>query len=104
MNKWPGAPFLGYLHPAGAQNKTLISNTATGFRSHYNVQITIQGVAAGMKAALFGISPDIGCQTGSSKGSTSSITRLPEVGQVNSGSHLPEWAGKIPQQNPTVSL
>ena len=28
MNKWPGAPFLGSLHPAGAQNKTLISNTA----------------------------------------------------------------------------
>ena len=29
--KWPGAPFLGSLHPAraggGAQNKTLISNT-----------------------------------------------------------------------------
>ena len=22
-----GVPFLGYLHPAGAQNKTLISNT-----------------------------------------------------------------------------
>ena len=27
MDKWPGAPFLGCLHPAGAQNKTLISNT-----------------------------------------------------------------------------
>ena len=27
MNKWPGAPFLGSLHPAGAQNKTLFSNT-----------------------------------------------------------------------------
>ena len=27
MNKWPGAPFLGSLHPSGAQNKTLISNT-----------------------------------------------------------------------------
>ena len=26
-NTWPGAPFLGSLHPAGAQNKTLISNT-----------------------------------------------------------------------------
>ena len=26
MNKWPGA-FLGPLHPASAQNKTLISNT-----------------------------------------------------------------------------
>ena len=26
MNKWPGALFLGFLHPAVAQNKTLISN------------------------------------------------------------------------------
>ena len=22
MKEWPGAPFLGSLHPAGAQNKT----------------------------------------------------------------------------------
>ena len=28
MKKWSDAPFLGYLHPAGAQNKTLISDTA----------------------------------------------------------------------------
>ena len=28
MNKWPGASFLGSMHPADAQNKTLISNTA----------------------------------------------------------------------------
>ena len=27
MNKWLGASFLGPLHPPGAQNKTLISNT-----------------------------------------------------------------------------
>ena len=27
MNKWPDASFLGSLHPSGAQNKTLISNT-----------------------------------------------------------------------------
>ena len=27
MEKWPGAPFFGSLRPAGAQNKTLISNT-----------------------------------------------------------------------------
>ena len=26
MNKWLGAPFFRSLHPAGAQNKTLISN------------------------------------------------------------------------------
>ena len=28
MNKLLSTPFLGYLHPAGAQNETLISNTA----------------------------------------------------------------------------
>ena len=28
MNKWPGASFLGSMHQSGAQNKTLISNTA----------------------------------------------------------------------------
>ena len=28
MDKWPGAPFFWSLHPAGAQNITLISNTA----------------------------------------------------------------------------
>ena len=28
MDTWPGALFLGSMHPAGAQNKTLISNTA----------------------------------------------------------------------------
>ena len=28
VNKWSGEPFLGSLHPAGAHNKTLISNTA----------------------------------------------------------------------------
>ena len=28
MSKWPGAPFWGSLHPAGAENKTLISDTA----------------------------------------------------------------------------
>ena len=27
MNTWPSVPFLGSLHPAGAQNKTLIANT-----------------------------------------------------------------------------
>ena len=27
MNTWPGAPFLGSLHPAGAQNKTLVLDT-----------------------------------------------------------------------------
>ena len=27
MNKWPGALFLFFLHPASAPNKTLISNT-----------------------------------------------------------------------------
>ena len=27
MNKYPGAPFLGSLHPADAQDKTSISNT-----------------------------------------------------------------------------
>ena len=26
MNRWPGASFLGYLHPAGAHNKNLILN------------------------------------------------------------------------------
>ena len=26
MNKWPGALFLGSMHPADAENKTLISN------------------------------------------------------------------------------
>ena len=30
MNKWLDAPFFGSLHPACAQNKTLISNTAPG--------------------------------------------------------------------------
>ena len=30
MNIWPGALFWGSLHPAGAQNKTLISNTELG--------------------------------------------------------------------------
>ena len=29
MGKWLGAPFLGCLHPADAQNKTLISNTGS---------------------------------------------------------------------------
>ena len=27
MKKWPGAPFLGSLHPADVQLKTLISDT-----------------------------------------------------------------------------
>ena len=26
INKWPGAPLFGSVHPADAQNKTLISN------------------------------------------------------------------------------
>ena len=29
MNKLPGAPFLWSLHPAGAQNITIISNTGS---------------------------------------------------------------------------
>ena len=29
VNKWPGAPFFGSLHPAGAKNKSSISNTVT---------------------------------------------------------------------------
>ena len=33
MNKWPGAPLLGQMHLAGAQNKTLISNTS--FEPHF---------------------------------------------------------------------
>ena len=33
MDKWPSAPFLGSLRPAGAQNKTLISNTDSVFES-----------------------------------------------------------------------
>ena len=32
MDKWLGAPFWGSLHPAGAQHKTLISNTAMEFK------------------------------------------------------------------------
>ena len=36
MKKWPGAPFLGSLHTAGAQNKTLISNTANDI-SHIRI-------------------------------------------------------------------
>ena len=27
MNKWPGSQFWGSLHPAGAQNEPLTSNT-----------------------------------------------------------------------------
>ena len=27
VDKWPVAPFLGFLHPVGAQNISLISNT-----------------------------------------------------------------------------
>ena len=30
MNNWPGAPFWGSLHPAGAHNNTLISNPVKG--------------------------------------------------------------------------
>ena len=29
--KWPGASFWGSLHPTGAHNKTLISNTGISF-------------------------------------------------------------------------
>ena len=32
MERVPGAQFLGEVHPVGAQNKTLISDTAYTFK------------------------------------------------------------------------
>ena len=39
MHKWPGAPFSGSMHPADAQNKTLISNIGIISQSRYQSHI-----------------------------------------------------------------
>ena len=46
-NKLPGAPFWGSLHPAGAQNKTLISNT--GLTVHID-EYHIKSMASSVKS------------------------------------------------------
>ena len=60
MDKWPGAPFSWYLHPAGAPNKTLISNTdiyilsqAVHKKNMFPVQ-RVNKIEASRAAAVFG--------------------------------------------------